>query len=101
MGLIFFTEIWKNCGQYEKAASLYERGNLFTEASDCYHLCRQYEEAIEVLRRGGCFDELVTYASRYLHNISFSLNRHTDFLDIVSTSAKLLCLDIQDFAIFS
>jgi hypothetical protein len=42
---------------------------MFIDASDCYHTCSQYEEAVELLRRGDCFDELVAYASRYLHII--------------------------------
>lgn len=100
--LICFTEIWKDCGQYEKAASFYEKGNFFVRASDCYHSCSRYEEAIEVLRRGDCFDELVNYASRYAYDISFLLNAlYSLSLDIGGISARLLCPDIRDFATFS
>lgn len=76
--LTSFLEIWKDHEQYQKAASFYEKGNLFTEASECYHYCGQHEAAIEVLRRGDQFDELVTYANRFLHRFLYALNTQFD-----------------------
>jgi tetratricopeptide (TPR) repeat protein len=58
--------IWENRGQYVKAAGFYEKGNMFKEASLCYHLCTEYEQAVEVLRRGDQFDELIPYINRYV-----------------------------------
>lgn len=70
-------EIWKDREQYQKAATFYEKGALFTEASECYHSCGQYEAAIEVLRRGDQFDELVTYANRFSHRfLNKSITRY-------------------------
>lgn len=65
-----FLAIWKDREQYQKAAGFYEKGRLFSNASECYHACGQYESAIEVLRRGDQFDELVTYADRYIPALS-------------------------------
>ncbi|CAP86579.1 Pc20g12500 [Penicillium rubens Wisconsin 54-1255] len=46
-------EIWKAREQYQKAASFYEKGKLFAEASECYHACgwnRAYLSEATLLR---------------------------------------------------
>lgn len=59
-------ELWKERGEYHKAAMYYEQACLFGDASECYHSKGEYEQAVEVLRRGDQFDQLITYLTWYL-----------------------------------
>lgn len=59
-------EIWKSERQYERAAMLFEKADLFVDASVCYHYNGSYDAAVEVLRRGDRFDEMIKYLNRYV-----------------------------------
>jgi tetratricopeptide (TPR) repeat protein len=60
-----FLEIWKNQGQLQRAAKLYELGLFFQAASECYDADGDFEKAVEVLQRGDQFDDLIIYLGRY------------------------------------
>lgn len=94
--------LWKGQRHYERAAVLFEKASLFSDASACYHLNGSYEDAVEVLRRGEKFDEMIQYLSQYVPRVVTTLEflSLTFNLDIVARSAKVLCGDIPDFAIF-
>jgi hypothetical protein len=59
-------EIWKNKGQLQRAARLYELASSFQAASECYDADGDFEKAVEVLQRGDKFDDLIIYLSRYV-----------------------------------
>lgn len=60
-----FLEIWKNQGQLQRAAKLYELGLFFQASSECYDADGDFEKAVEVLQRGDQFDDLIIYLGRY------------------------------------
>ncbi|KAJ5825808.1 hypothetical protein N7474_002946 [Penicillium riverlandense] len=77
-------ELWKDRGEYRKAALYYEKASLFGEASECYHSKGEYEQAVEVLRRGDQFDQLIAYltGNKSLLNAS-TLHRYSRLCNIL------------------
>ena len=82
--------LWARYGKPGKAAPLFARARMFSEASDHYHQALSYDKAADALRHGDLAERLVQYVTTNQKKLSSrSFQSHSRFCILLLKQRKL------------
>ena len=82
--------LWARHGKPGKAAPLFAKARMFSEASDHYHQALSYDKAADVLRHGDLAEELVSYVTTNQKKLSLrSFQSHSRFFILLLKQRKI------------
>lgn len=82
--------LWARHGKPGKAAPLFSKASMFSEASDYYHQVRSYDKAADALRQGDLAENLVSYVTENQKKLSSrSFQGHSRFCILLLKQRKI------------
>ena len=82
--------LWARRGKPGKAAPLFAKARMFSEASDHYHQALSYDKAADALRHGDLAEELVSYVTTNRKKLSSrSFHSHSRFCVLLLKQRKI------------
>ena len=92
-------ELWLQCNQPTKAATLFAKAGLYIQAADCHHVAGNYGVAAVTLRQGERYDEMVSYLCDNRQAIAAHTFRSFSLLCKILLKKNKISSDYRKYAI--